>query len=81
LRAADTPPCEIVTITEPAIDDSTQALHGVVGGTVVDHDQLEVAVGLREHAVDGMEDERGPVEGGDDHRELGSVPAPPERWA
>ena len=56
--------------TEPAIDDSTQALHGVVRRTVVDDDQLEVAVGLREHTVDGFEDESRPVEGGNDHRKL-----------
>jgi hypothetical protein len=45
---------------------------GPVGRTVVDHDDLEVAVGLREDAVDGLGQVVLDVEGGHDHAQPGS---------
>gem|GEM_PF-2628576 len=46
-------------------EPGAEARGGVVGRAVVDHDDLEVAVGLRERARDRLPDDAGAVEGRD----------------
>lgn len=43
-------------------------LRCIVGGAVADHDQLDVGVRLREHALDGVRQIVCLVETGNDHR-------------
>jgi hypothetical protein len=61
-----------------AIGERREGGGGVVGGTVVDHDDLDGRVGLIENAANGFHDETGPIVGGDDHadRRLARHPAP-----
>lgn len=45
----------------------------VIRGAVVDHEQLEIALGLREHGVDGLNEHRRAIKGGDDDGDEGHV--------
>src|SRR5690349_7527490 len=53
--------------TYARILDRRDHLFGVVGAAVADHQKLEIAKGLAEHAVDGKRQHGAPVVGSDDH--------------
>jgi hypothetical protein len=61
MRALDVP--------DARVGEAGDDRRGVVGRRVVDDQQLEVALRLREHAVDRDRQQGGPVVRGDDDRE------------
>jgi hypothetical protein len=70
---ADPPMAGLADETDTRIAERPDDRHAVVGGTVVDDDELEVGQGLDEHALDGRGQMRGAVQDG--HED-----ADPRQW-
>jgi len=66
----------LVDVTQPSVSETVCHCPGVVSGTVVNHDDLKIRVGLIQHALDGLAQIMALVVGWNDNAYCGHISIP-----